>query len=537
MPFTKLTLRRGKRHAKFDSPPSTGFRLAVPPRTPRPSSTTPPTACAPEQTDIPQASTHPTPHRPPTPLATGRARASANRARHELEQTPKCGEKRLEREREIKVVPTPGPPPVAGLYIQSSRPPPSKTPPNRARSPTETPPPPLVPDTTTLKPVPPSPAPPKTKTAPRPPPLQHTPVLRGWGSADAIRNELKHLATALKDTAVAVDNPDDANSPFYHICRFRAAVPKRIGYPFFYANVHPREAVYDPYHLVVTSHKTVESTHYLVSDTSVTRVACETTTQSLDSWLLEYGHFKRLWTLKFFRSYHVWRAFTTWRCTSRSSRVQAAREQLSGHLFAVNRCLGRRLFEIRELCLAIGGKFALRLLPEAVNPEHFFTIQAAVLKEARGRLSELVSGIMGIASSACREVLQEDSAMRCEQEYELLQRAQTSWEKEDREHTREDRLLREILERSSTLNVASEQRLLAAELCRFLNLVDFMVTNSLVNWVTCNLRCLEVMLTPQAVLDIEDSQMIVDLLLTSGLVDNTVRPDVWKYGVQGQHHS
>jgi dynein heavy chain len=127
---------------------------------------------------------------------------------------------------------------------------------------------------------------------------------------------------------------------------------------------------------------------------------------ALAQWNREYTLFHKISSIRFFKLYKRWKAFTVWKKGLRCGKMVQANGQLETNLFLFNPPLRVALFKVRELSMQL-AKIGVLSFPvgETFNLEDFVKTQNLVHDQLRVQLDDLSQAVLSSVRSACDEVV------------------------------------------------------------------------------------------------------------------------------------
>jgi dynein heavy chain len=188
------------------------------------------------------------------------------------------------------------------------------------------------------------------------------------------------------------------------VSRFRTTTvntPKE----FTYLTMRPRgiRDMYNPYDLVVVSHKEVNAQHYFtVSTAGVTKFDDgESEFIDLKAWEREHRIFHKLIKLDVFRMYKQWKGFNVWHKLVRRTSTQTYKNHLHDNLFSLHIDLSASLRHVRRTCLEFQNMTIYVPTTKTETLQSYCDVQHRQLESVRRKLEETIKNIRNTLEAAC----------------------------------------------------------------------------------------------------------------------------------------
>ena len=162
------------------------------------------------------------------------------------------------------------------------------------------------------------------------------------------------------------------------------------------------------YGLELATQNTIDPNYYFtLSKEGVTQYSNKTSQfTSLAQWHREYLLFHRISSIRFFRLYKRWKAFSVWKRGLRNGKMKLAGSALDTNLFLFNPPLRRALLKVRELSAPMAS-LGLLSLPtgKTFDLDDFVKEQASVHGALQKQLEDLSNDVIKNVRLACDEVV------------------------------------------------------------------------------------------------------------------------------------
>ena len=162
------------------------------------------------------------------------------------------------------------------------------------------------------------------------------------------------------------------------------------------------------YGLEIANQNTIDPNYYFtLSKEGVTQYSNKTSQfTSLAQWHREYLLFHRISSIRFFRLYKRWKAFSVWKRGLRNGKMKLAGSALDTNLFLFNPPLRRALLKVRELSAPMASLGLLSLpVGKTFDLDDFVKEQASVHGALQKQLEDLSNDVIRNVRLACDEVV------------------------------------------------------------------------------------------------------------------------------------
>ena len=162
------------------------------------------------------------------------------------------------------------------------------------------------------------------------------------------------------------------------------------------------------YGLELANQNTIDPNYYFtLSKEGVTQYSNKTSQfTSLAQWHREYLLFHRISSIRFFRLYKRWKAFSVWKRGLRNGKMKLAGSALDTNLFLFNPPLRRALLKVRELSAPMASLGLLSLpVGKTFDLDDFVKEQASVHGALQKQLEDLSNDVIRNVRLACDEVV------------------------------------------------------------------------------------------------------------------------------------
>jgi len=217
----------------------------------------------------------------------------------------------------------------------------------------------------------------------------------------------KALALPAK-AAEAEDAPTEPSAALQVVARFRNTAvntPKE----FTYLMTRPRgiRDLYNPYDLVVVSHKEVDPKRYFtISATGVTKFDDgESEFIDLKAWEREHRIYHKLVSLNVFKLYKKWKGFGVWRKLVRRTKIQSYKSHLNDNLFLLHPDLSKPLRLVRSHCLSFQTETMYEMTDVCRTLQQYSDAHEKQQDRTRKMLDHELNIIKGIIDRACKEAM------------------------------------------------------------------------------------------------------------------------------------
>jgi dynein heavy chain len=298
---------------------------------------------------------------------------------------------------------------------------------------------------------------------------------------------LAATSPAAQSTAEVEEQAEEDAAALNVVSRFRTTTvntPKE----FTYLTMRPRgiRDMYNPYDLVVVSHKEVNPQHYFtVSAAGVTKFDDgESEFIDLKAWEREHRIYHKLVNLDVFKLYKKWKGFGVWRKLVRRTSIQTYKNHLNDNLFSLHTDLSGPLRRVRDICLEFQNNTIYLPTTETKTLQSFCDAQNRQLADMRRKLDKTIHEIKDILVEACKRAMESSARAR---DKEMQQGTSLLDDPTKRRQAKRNALLpdtagpdqsREQAGKPSYIEL-SQKRAVCRRLTSYIRLCDYMVINSL----------------------------------------------------------